>query len=51
MGAAAVLTDGAGLALAEAELGPLPVPVILDEAPRRALAIAAGALVRQRSPR
>jgi len=41
MGAAAVLTDAAGLALAEAELGPLPVPVILSDQPRRTLAIAA----------
>ena len=41
MGAAAVLTDAAGLALAEAALGPLEVPVILSENPRHALAIAA----------
>lgn len=41
MGAAAILTDAAGLALAEAELGPPPVPVIVSEHPRRALAIAA----------
>lgn len=40
MGAAAVLTDAEGLARAEAE-GPLTVPVIVAEAPRRALAIAA----------
>jgi UDP-N-acetylmuramoyl-L-alanyl-D-glutamate--2,6-diaminopimelate ligase len=41
MGAVAVLTDAVGLAKAEAEAGPLPVPVILHDAPRRALAIAA----------
>ena len=41
MGAAAVLTDAEGLARAEAALGPLTVPVILAEEPRRALAIAA----------
>ncbi len=43
MGAAAILTDAAGLALAEAERGsPLPVPVLVSETPRRALALAAG---------
>jgi UDP-N-acetylmuramoyl-L-alanyl-D-glutamate--2,6-diaminopimelate ligase len=41
MGAIAVLTDAEGLALAEAEIGPLPVPVILQDNPRRALALAA----------
>ncbi len=42
MGAAAVLTDAEGLALAEAAAGgPLPVPVILHDGPRRALALAA----------
>src|SRR5690606_35471248 len=41
MGAAAILTDAAGLALAEAEAGPLPVPVLLSVSPRRAFAIAA----------
>ena len=42
MGAAAVLTDPEGLALAEAEArGPLPVPVVLADNPRRLLAIAA----------
>ncbi len=42
MGAAAVLTDAAGLAVAEAEAGgPLPVPVLISEKPRRALALAA----------
>jgi UDP-N-acetylmuramoyl-L-alanyl-D-glutamate--2,6-diaminopimelate ligase len=41
MGAVAVLTDAEGLALAEAEIGPLPVPVILQDNPRRALALAA----------
>lgn len=42
MGAAAVLTDPEGLALAEAEAGgPLPVPVLLAETPRRTLALAA----------
>ncbi len=42
MGAAAILTDAEGLALAEAEHGgSLPVPVILSDEPRRALAIAA----------
>jgi UDP-N-acetylmuramoyl-L-alanyl-D-glutamate--2,6-diaminopimelate ligase len=41
MGAAAVLTDAAGLAAAEAAGGPVGVPVILHENPRRALAIAA----------
>ncbi|MHA3976579.1 UDP-N-acetylmuramoyl-L-alanyl-D-glutamate--2,6-diaminopimelate ligase [Halovulum sp. GXIMD14794] len=40
MGAVAVLTDSTGLALAEAE-GPLPVPVIVHEDPRLALARAA----------
>jgi UDP-N-acetylmuramoyl-L-alanyl-D-glutamate--2,6-diaminopimelate ligase len=39
-GAAAILTDLEGLALAEAD-GPLGVPVILNDQPRRALAIAA----------
>lgn len=42
MGAVAVLTDAAGLASAEAALGPLKVPVVVAEQPRRALAIAAG---------
>ncbi len=41
MGAVAVLTDPAGLADAEAALGPLALPVILSDAPRHALAIAA----------
>jgi UDP-N-acetylmuramoyl-L-alanyl-D-glutamate--2,6-diaminopimelate ligase len=41
MGAVAVLTDAEGLRLAEAELGPLGVPVLLHDAPRRALALAA----------
>lgn len=42
MGAVAVLTDAEGLRLAEAELGgPLPVPAIVTEEPRRALALAA----------
>jgi len=41
MGAAAILTDPAGLALLEAELGSLRVPVILHDQPRRALAVAA----------
>ena len=41
MGAAAVLTDPEGLARAEAELGPLGVPVVVQENPRRALALAA----------
>jgi UDP-N-acetylmuramoyl-L-alanyl-D-glutamate--2,6-diaminopimelate ligase len=41
MGAAAVLTDAAGLAIAESA-GPLAVPVLLSDEPRRALAIAAG---------
>jgi UDP-N-acetylmuramoyl-L-alanyl-D-glutamate--2,6-diaminopimelate ligase len=41
MGAAAVLTDPAGLAKLEAELGPLRVPVILHDQPRRVLAVAA----------
>lgn len=40
MGAAAILTDPAGLAQAEAA-GPLPVPVILSDTPRRVLALAA----------
>src|SRR6187402_2258826 len=31
MGAVAVLTDAGGLARAEAEAGPLPVPVVLSE--------------------
>lgn len=41
MGAAAILTDAAGLEIAEREAGPLGVPVILSDRPRRALAIAA----------
>ncbi len=41
MGAALVLTDPAGLALAEAACGPLAVPVILSDNPRHALAVAA----------
>ncbi len=41
MGAAAVLTDPEGLRIAEAEAGPLHVPVIVQENPRRALALAA----------
>lgn len=42
MGAAAILTDAEGLAVAETEAGgPLPVPVILSDTPRRALALAA----------
>jgi len=40
MGAVAVLTDPAGVALAEAE-GPLPVPVVVVDDPRQALARAA----------
>ncbi|HET9069019.1 MAG TPA: UDP-N-acetylmuramoyl-L-alanyl-D-glutamate--2,6-diaminopimelate ligase [Amaricoccus sp.] len=40
MGAVAVLTDPAGLAIAEAE-GPLGVPVVLSDNPRHALAVAA----------
>jgi len=42
MGAAAVLTDAEGLEKAEADNGgPLPVPVVLTEHPRRTLALAA----------
>ncbi len=41
MGAAAILTDEAGLKRAEAEAGPVAVPVILVENPRRTLALAA----------
>ncbi len=41
MGAAVVLTDAAGLEIAEKELGPLPVPVVVSSEPRRTLAIAA----------
>ena len=41
MGAVAVLTDPAGLASAEAEAGPLAVPVVVSDDPRHALAIAA----------
>ncbi len=41
MGAAAVLTDAEGLAVAERELGPLQVPVVLSAQPRRVLALAA----------
>ncbi len=41
MGAVAVLTDAEGLAVAQAELGPLSVPVLVHEQPRRALALAA----------
>ena len=41
MGAAAILTDAAGLARAEAALGPLAVPVIVSDHPRRALSVAA----------
>ena len=41
MGAAAVLTDPAGLAKLEAAFGALRVPVILHDQPRRALAVAA----------
>jgi UDP-N-acetylmuramoyl-L-alanyl-D-glutamate--2,6-diaminopimelate ligase len=40
MGAVAVLTDAEGLAVMEAA-GPIGVPVVLSESPRRALAIAA----------
>jgi UDP-N-acetylmuramoyl-L-alanyl-D-glutamate--2,6-diaminopimelate ligase len=40
MGAVAVLTDPEGLAVAEAA-APLGVPVVVSEAPRRALAVAA----------
>ncbi len=40
MGAVAVLTDADGLALATEDLGPLEVPVILHDNPRRALAMA-----------
>ena len=40
-GAAAILTDPAGLGVAEAAAGPLAVPVILHDQPRRALSIAA----------
>ncbi|MEM1268154.1 MAG: Mur ligase domain-containing protein, partial [Pseudomonadota bacterium] len=41
MGASAVLTDAEGLAEAEAEMGPVPLPVIVHPDPRRALAFAA----------
>lgn len=41
MGAAAILTDAEGLERIEAELGPLSVPVVVSEEPRRALALAA----------
>ena len=41
MGAAAILTDAAGLVRAEAALGPLSVPVIVSDHPRRALSLAA----------
>lgn len=41
MGAVAILTDPAGLAEAEAAMGPLAVPVVLSDNPRRALALAA----------
>jgi UDP-N-acetylmuramoyl-L-alanyl-D-glutamate--2,6-diaminopimelate ligase len=41
MGAAAILTDAAGLALLEAEGAPLRVPVLVSAEPRRALALAA----------
>ena len=41
MGAAAILTDAAGLARLEAALGAIGVPVIVSERPRHVLAIAA----------
>ena len=41
MGAVAVLTDAEGLARAETTLGPLKVPFLVADQPRRALAIAA----------
>lgn len=41
MGAVAVLTDAEGLARAEASGGPLGVPVLISENPRRALSVAA----------
>jgi len=41
MGAAAILTDEAGLELAERKLGAVSIPVLVDNAPRRALAHAA----------
>jgi UDP-N-acetylmuramoyl-L-alanyl-D-glutamate--2,6-diaminopimelate ligase len=41
MGAVAVLTDAEGVALLEAEFGALPLPVLVADDPRRALAYAA----------
>ncbi len=41
MGAAAVVTDAEGLALAERDCGPIDVPVVVHPDPRMALAIAA----------
>jgi UDP-N-acetylmuramoyl-L-alanyl-D-glutamate--2,6-diaminopimelate ligase len=41
MGAVAVLTDAEGLRRAEAEIGPLRVPAVVHDNPRRALALAA----------
>lgn len=41
MGAVAVLTDPRGLEIAEAEIGPLNIPVIVSEDPRYSFAIAA----------
>lgn len=41
MGAAALLTDTEGLALAEAACGTLAVPIIVSDQPRRTLALAA----------
>lgn len=41
MGAAAILTDARGAEIAEALAGPLEVPVIVHDDPRRALALAA----------
>ncbi|MEM6465047.1 MAG: UDP-N-acetylmuramoyl-L-alanyl-D-glutamate--2,6-diaminopimelate ligase [Pseudomonadota bacterium] len=41
MGAAVIVTDAEGIAAAEAEMGPLNMPVLVSENPRRALARAA----------
>lgn len=41
MGAVAILTDARGVEIAEAAAGPLRVPVIVQEDPRRGLALAA----------
>jgi UDP-N-acetylmuramoyl-L-alanyl-D-glutamate--2,6-diaminopimelate ligase len=43
MGAKAILTDARGAEIAEALAGPLAVPVLVSDDPRRALAIAAAA--------